>query len=422
MKRIVVNIGYLLSLLWGFLGDMRAQKKRSILTIFGIFWGTAAVILMMSVGTAVRRQNIVNFKGLGDYVIIVFPGVTTKPFEGFGVDRRIQLVRSDADLLRREVPEIVRVSEEYMNWRSYLRRGARTRNPLVAGVNVEFGEMRNIIPRPGGRYFNDRDQEERRRVVFIGDKLKEFLYDENEPVEGTFLTIDGVPFRVIGVLEHKTQDSSYGSRDQDRAFIPSMTFEAMFGHRYLNNLIVQHSLGTSESGRAVRRIREVLGKAHVFDPDDESALGIWDTAVFYDEFMLFFTGFNIFLLVMGAATLGVGGLGVSNIMYVVVRERTREIGVKRAVGARRRTILAQFLAETFFIIGIGAVLGFLFAWGVVAALGAIPEGAAEVIGVPRIDGLVAVVAIGVIMLVGFLAGLFPALRAARLDPVRCLGY
>lgn len=422
MKRFVVQIDYLLTLLRGFLGDMRAQKKRAVLTLFGIFWGTAAVILMMSVGTAVRRQNMVNFKGLGDYVILVFPHVTTKPFEGFGVDRPIRLVREDEEVLRREIPEIVRVSGEYMNWQSYLRRGARTRNPLVAGVNVEFGEMRNIIPRPGGRFFNDRDQEERRRVVFIGDKLKEFLYDRDEPAVGTFLTIDGVPFRVIGVLEHKTQDSSYGSRDQDRAFIPSRTFEAMFGHRYVNNVIVQHSLGTGESGRVVRRIREVLGQKYVFDPTDESALMIWDTAEFYEEFMLFFTGFNVFLLVMGAATLGVGGLGVSNIMYVVVRERTKEIGIKRAVGARRVTILAQFFAETFFIIGIGALLGFLFAWGVIQALGMIPEGAAEAIGVPQLDGLVAGVAVGVVMIVGFLAGLFPALRAARLDPVRCLGY
>jgi putative ABC transport system permease protein len=158
----------------------------------------------------------------------------------------------------------------------------------------------------------------------------------------------------------------------------------------------------------------------VFDPADEDAVNIWDSAEFFSEFSLFFIGFSIFLVMMGAMTLGVGGLGVSNIMYVVVRERTREIGIRRAVGARRWVIMAQFLAETCFITGVGAVIGGLLAWGIVTVAANMPKDAREALGTPAIDPLVALVSIGIITAVAFLAGWFPARRAANIDPIEAL--
>ncbi len=422
LRALIVNVMYVFSLFGEFVRDMKAQKKRTAMTIFGIIWGTAAVVLMMAVGTSTRRQNITNFRGMGDNIILVFGGTTTKPFEGFGVDRRIRLVKDDVEMLRREIPAIDQISEEMSNWRSYLRVGSKNRNPMIAGVAPHYWEMRNTIPRFGGRFLNEKDEAEKRRVIFLGNKVKDFLFGEDADAVGEMLFLDGVPFRVIGVLQDKVQNSSYNSRDEDRAYIPSSTFITMFGTRYITNMIVTHKADMASSGQVVSRIREVLGKKYRFDPEDESAIQIWDTAEFFEEFMLFFTGFNIFLVVMGAATLCVGGLGVSNIMYVVVRERTKEIGIKRAVGARRWVIMVQFFAETFFITFVGAVIGFLIAWGITTVLQVMPGGVKEAIGTPVIDPLVVLVCVSIITFVGFVAAFFPARKASKLDPIECLNY
>jgi putative ABC transport system permease protein len=422
LRSFLVNVAYVLSLFREFWSDMRAQKRRTVLTIFGIVWGTAAVVIMMAVGTSVKRQNMTNFRGLGDAIILVFPGSTTKPYRGFGVDREIRLQESDVDLLRQRIPEIDKISEEFAKYDGVLRYGTQVKSPFIAGVNAEYGDIRNELPKPGGRFFNDRDLAEKRRVIFLGDQVSEFLFGKGVDPFGEFLYFNGVPFRVIGVLRAKTQNSSYNYRDTERAFIPSSTYVSMFGERYINNIVITHKSGWSNSKEVVTKIRTVLGNKYVFDPEDEDAINIWDTAEFFEQFMLFFNAFNIFLVVMGAMTLGVGGLGVSNIMYVVVRERTREIGVKRAVGAKKWVIMTQFFAETFFITFVGAVIGFIIAWGMISVAQKMPASAKEGLGTPMIDPLVALVSIAIITFVAFMAGYFPARKAANLDPIEALRY
>jgi putative ABC transport system permease protein len=221
----------------------------------------------------------------------------------------------------------------------------------------------------------------------------------------------------VGVMMKKTQNSSYNRRDQDRIFMPASTFASVFGVIHVLNILFTPADPT-QGEAVVQQVREVLGKRYRFDPGDKDAVWIWDTGEF-DRFMFyFFLAFNIFMGIIGGFTLGVGGIGVANIMFIVVQERIREIGIRRAVGAKRSSIMFQFFMETFFIIAVGSTIGFLIAAAIAEALQYVPI--KDFVGAPVISWEVAVVTAAVLGLIGLAAGLFPARRAANLDVVECL--
>lgn len=399
-----------------FIRDLRAQKLRTFLTIFGIVWGTVAIIVLLAFGTGFKKQMSVNMHGIGESIAIMFPGSTTRPFEGFGIGRPIRLTEEDVHLLTSQVPDIDRISPEYSGQEQQIRVGTNRINTLVAGVVPVYAEMRNIIPEQGGRFINDLDVRERRRVALIGDETKRLLFGDGDAV-GRIIYVDEVPITVVGVMQKKTQNSSYNRRDADRVFLPSSTFASLYGVTYLNNIIYTPKDPT-RSEQTMDAVRTVLAKRHKFDPADKDAIWIWDTAEF-DKFMFyFFLAFNIFMGIIGSFTLAVGGIGVANIMYIVVQERIKEIGVKRAVGARRSNILWQFFMETFFIIALGSAIGFAIAWGIIGALQFIPI--QEFVGTPVMSPLVVGVTVLILSLIGLAAGFLPARRAANLNVVDCL--
>jgi len=407
----------LLTILKQFLEDLRAQRLRTTLTILGITWGTVAVVVLLAFGVGLERQMKTNAKGIGDGIVIVFPGRTMKAYQGFGEGRPIRPVEEDIELIRREIPEIGQISPEYGNWTA-VRRGKATTNPYVTGVWPVYGDMRNILVEPGGRFLNDLDIEHRRRVVVLGDGVKHLLFGEEDAI-GKDVLIGDVPFVVVGVMQKKEQNSSYQTRDKDRVFIPASTHRAVFGNRYLNNIVYQ-PVDAKVSPAVRERLYEVLGRRYKFDPTDKDALSIWDTTETLKFFNYLFVGFNAFLALVGSFTLTVGGIGVANIMYIVVRERTREIGIKRSLGAKKTDILFQFLFETFVIVAIGAVLGFLISVGIVKLVGMLPI--QEFVGRATISPLVLTATLGLLGVIALMAGLFPARKAANLDPVECLRY
>jgi putative ABC transport system permease protein len=399
-----------------FVRDLRAQKLRTFLTVFGIVWGTVAIVVLLAFGMGFKRQLAINMHGIGESIAIMFPGSTTKAFGGFGIGRPIQLTEDDASLLATQVPEIRDISPEYSSRETPVRLGENIVNSLVAGIYPIYGEMRNIIPAPGGRFINDPDLRQRRRVVVLGDGVKEMLFGESEAI-GRVIMIGEVPFTVVGVMLKKTQNSSYNRRDKDRVFIPASSFASIYGVRYVNNIIYR-PYDPTRSEEVNEKVREVLAKRYTFDPADKDAIWIWDTAEFDKFFFYFFLAFNIFLGLIGSFTLAVGGIGVANIMYIVVQERVREIGVKRAVGARRSNILFQFFLETIFIVGLGSSIGFVIAVAITEALGYIPI--KEYVGTPEISIEVAIATMVLLSAIGLVAGLLPAKRAANLDVVECL--
>jgi putative ABC transport system permease protein len=400
------------------LGDLAAQKLRTFLTILGITWGTVAVIVLMAFGVGFERQMRINMHGLGEGIVIMFGGRTTVPFQGYNEGRQIRLRAEDVPLLASRVPDIKDISPEYRRGGIPARRDTSSTMPTVTGVHPVYGEMRNIVPEEGGRFLNELDERGRRRVVVLGDQVKRLLFGEEDALNQRVM-LGQVPFTVIGVMEPKTQNSSYGARDSERVFIPASTHRALFGDRYLANIIFTPA-SPAVAENAKTQVREVLGGRYRFNPDDKDAIAIWDTGEMDKMLDAIFLGIAIFLGVVGAFTLVVGGVGVANIMYVVVRERTREIGIKRSIGARRRTVLVQFLLEAAFIVAIGASIGFLLSLGIVKGAEFLPF--KDEIGVPVVSSQVAMFAVGLLAIVSMLAGFFPARRAAAITPIEALRY
>jgi putative ABC transport system permease protein len=385
-------------------------KGRTFMTLFGITWGTISIIVLLAFGVGLQKSMSKNMHGIGEGIAIMFPGRTGKAFEGYGRGRQMRFVDEDAELLRNNIPNISAITAEYSQWGTTVRFGDRKISPNVTGVNVEYGSMRHVLPQPGGRFINHLDIEQKRRVAFIGDDLKEYLFGKNEAVNNTIYIGDS-PFLVIGLLKKKTQNSSYNSRDTDRVFIPFTIFKSIFGHRYANNIV--YKLRESRFNKDTRdKVYQILGDKYRFDPKDTQAINIWDTSEM-DKFIYYFSlGFNTFMGLIGFMTLAVGGIGLANIMYVVVQERTREIGIRRSVGAKRSHIRAHFILEAMIIISIGAALGFFFSTLMVKGIAMLPF--EDFVGDPSISWGVAIIAITILGMIGLAASYFPARRAANM--------
>ena len=415
---------YFFKLIGQFFQDMSRQKMRTFFTVFGITWGTVAVVLLLAFGEGLEKQAMKAIHGLGSNIVIWGGGQTTKSYQGLGKGRSVsELIREeDAGLLKSSIPVMELISPE-VNQSVYVSRGKERANVNIAGVYPSYGQVRNLWPDTGGRWLNELDLSKRRRVVFVGDKLRDRLFGEGSDAVGKLVEVNGVPMMVVGVSIPKIQSSSYMGRDRESAFIPFSTYGATIDSRRTVNRFICRARRAIDTPQMCSEIYRILGNKYKFDPSDDQALWMWDTTVGEQFMFYFFLGLKIFMGVGGVLTLLVGGIGVANIMYVLVRERRREIGIKSALGATPRMIMMQFMIETFFIVVAGGAFGFALSYGIVE-LFQIPSFSQlrEYVGTPVVDTLVALSVVGVLGLVGFAAGWSPARRAAAMDPVKALEF
>ncbi len=394
-----------------------------MLTLIAITWGTVAVVLLLSFGEGLGNQMMSGLLNAGDRIMIIYGGETGKTFEGLPKGRRIRLVEDDVDLLGRAIPAIDMISPQYRR-NITLTYGKFSITTECEGVNPLFEEMRRMYPSANGRFLNDVDVVEQRRVLFLGAEIAKDIFKEEDPV-GKSIMVDNIPFTVVGVMQKKLQTSMNNGPDVRRAIIPYSTFRTSYGNIYVNTLVVRPT-DPSQQERVKSEIYRVLGSKYKFDQTDERTLGIWDFIEAEKISRKIGLGVSIFLFSVGALTLLIAGVGVANVMYVVVKERTREIGIKMAVGARRGYILSQFIFEALFLAFIGGAIGMLFSYGVISAVRMIPMedgiNAMQFLGRPILSLTTMFMTSGILAIIGLLAGFFPARKAASVDPVESLRY
>jgi putative ABC transport system permease protein len=406
-----------------FLQSATLGRKRAFLTIAAIAWGTVAILLLLAFGEGLKRQLGSNARAMGENIGVMWMSETTKAWKGMNPGRPIRVRIDDLPVLKSRLPELEDLIGEAIFWRTNLTSGRKTVAGRVKGVSVAYGEARKQYPVEGGRFLSPLDEAERRRVIFLGNELAEDLFGKEDPVGKTML-VAGAPFTVVGVMQKKTQMGAYAGMDKDHSIVPISTWKALFGRPTVNNLVLRVS-DPAKMKDAIARTREVIAAKYGFDPSDERALPTWDTVESQKTTRNMTVGIQIFLGIIGALTLLIGGVGVANIMYAVVKERTREIGVKMALGAKAGWITGPFVLEGLSYTLVGGAAGMLIATLMVLAMSFIPTDGNQVmefLGTPKLSPAIGAATASILGVIGLLAGWFPARRAAAVDPAATLRY
>jgi len=405
---------------------LKRNYTRTLLTMLGIVWGIATVTLLIAYGSSFRSILVGGFNAFGKSVVICWPQQTSEQPGGQRAGKKVVLEQADLDMVKANASLVKYACLETVRRPGIAYQDRLVGTAAVRGVCPEYGEMRNEVPSEG-RWISANAELERRRVCFLGGRIREQLFS-GRPAVGENVEIAGVRFEVIGVMQRKIQLSNYFSSDDESVWIPYSAAGELWNTKYAAVLVFAPVAPQFEK-KAMAQVLAAVATRQNFSPTDQKAFQMFGRDEFRPVIDAITIGLEVLLTFVGALTLGIGGVGVMNIMLVSVEERIREIGLRRALGAKKSHIKLQFLAETLLIMLLGGIIGVIVSYAVAAAVGTLPlmgplfeddSGRGDIH--LRISMMTLAVSTLVLLFVGVISGLVPAMRASKLDPVEALRY
>jgi putative ABC transport system permease protein len=397
---------------------MKKNKLRTFLTGFSVAWGIFMLIILLGSGNGLENGVRKEFEGDATNTIWVNPGQTSIAYKGLKAGRTIQFTNADHDLVNQVIPNIDKLSSRLTIWQDN-----------TISYKKEYGNFDIIACHPGygyyetleilsGRFINNDDITDFRKVVVISTIVRDALFKQEDPI-GKFIHVSGIPFKVTGVFK-----DNGGDRDMQRVYIPVSTAQRIFnfGNKITNLSIVTKDIDVEESQAMAEEIRQTIARSHKFDPTDQRAVGVWNNLEQFKRFLNLFASIRLFIWIIGIGTIIAGVVGVSNIMMIVVKERTQEIGIRKALGATPWSIINLILLESVLITSFAGYIGLVMGVGLLELISPMFETADTFFKNPEVDITVAIGATLVMVISGMLAGFVPARKAAGIQPIEALRY